>query len=80
MNEKFELEVLTRLAVIENKLDDYKMIKQKAEEAYNMSMQNSESISEINDRSKWLHRTTLGTLITGIASILLIYLKLGIGV
>ena len=29
MEEKFELEVLTRLAVIESKIDDYKLIKEK---------------------------------------------------
>ena len=29
MEEKFEIEVLTRLAVIESKIDDYKNIKEK---------------------------------------------------
>ena len=40
MEQKFETEVLTRLAVIESKLDDYKSIKDKTESAYNLSNNN----------------------------------------
>ena len=41
MEKTFETEVLTRLAVIESKLDDYQNIKEKAEVAYTTSAQNS---------------------------------------
>lgn len=74
MHEKFELEVLTRLAVIESKIDDYKDIKKKTEEAYNLALNNEGSIKEINDRNKWLWRTTLGSLLTGLISIVLTYI------
>lgn len=80
MNEKYELEILTRLAVIESKIDDYKIIKQKSEDAYNLAIKNSESIKDINDRSKWLYRTTIGALITGLIGIIIIILKIGIGI
>ena len=76
MNEKFQLEILTRLAVIESKIDDYKYFKKKSEDAYNLSLSNEESIKEINDRSKWIWRTTVGALITGLISILTVYFKI----
>lgn len=79
MNEKFELEVLTRLAVIENKIDDYKNIRQKSSDAYNLAKKNNEAIKEINDRNKWIIKTTLGSLITGLIGIITLILKVGIG-
>ena len=44
MEKTFETEVLSRLAVIESKLDDYKEIKEKSEIAYNKSINNEEDI------------------------------------
>lgn len=79
MEEKFELEVLTRLAVIENKIDDYKTIKQKSEEAYNIAKKNEESINDIRDRNKWLRRTTIGAIITGLIGLLILFAKIGMG-
>jgi hypothetical protein len=69
MGDKFETEVLTRLAVIESKLDDYKGIKEKAEKAYSLSADNKEEIKAIKDNNKWLFRTTIGAVITGIVGI-----------
>ena len=80
MNEKFELEVLTRLAVIESKIDDYKNIKEKSEEAYNIAKKNEELILEMKDRNKWLWRTAIGSIITGLISFLTLFIKLGIGI
>jgi len=69
MEKTFETEVLTRLAVIESKLDDYQGIKEKAEVAYTISAQNKEDIKAIKDNNKWLFRTTVGAVITGLISI-----------
>lgn len=80
MGEKFELEVLTRLAVIESKIDDYKNTKQRSEKAYNLALKNEESINDIIDRNKWLWRTTIGSLITGIIGLLILFVKVGIGI
>lgn len=59
MEKTFETEVLSRLAVIESKLDDYKGIKEKAEIAYNKSINNEEDIKtnkqeikEVSERVK----------------------------
>lgn len=59
MEKTFETEVLSRLAVIESKLDDYKNIKEKAEFAYNKSINNEEDIKtnkqeikEVSERVK----------------------------
>lgn len=75
----FETEVLTRLAVIESKLDGYQNIKEKAEVAYNTSVQNKEDIKEIQDNNKWLFRTAVGACITSVISIIVMLAKSGIG-
>ena len=65
MEKNFETEVLTRLAVIENKIDDYKTIQQKSDEAYTLSHENKQDIDEINDKIKWISRLIAGAFITG---------------
>lgn len=79
MKDNFETEVLTRLAVIESKLDDYKDIKDKAEKAYTISLDNEKEINELKDKSRWLSRTLIGAILTAIVSIVFIYLKIGLG-
>lgn len=69
MEKSFETEVLTRLTAIETKLDDYKGIKEKAEKAYSLSADNKEEIKQLKDNNKWLFRTTIGAVITGIVGI-----------
>lgn len=63
-------EILTRLAVIESKIDDYKTIRNKAENAENRSLHNEKEIKEIKDNNRWLWRTVIGILITGGMAIL----------
>lgn len=63
MEENFETQVLTRLAVIESKLDDYKKIEDVAYRAYNNSKQNQQDIKEIKDNNQWLKRTIIGEII-----------------
>ena len=77
MGDKFETEVLTRLAVIESKLDDYKGIREKAEKAYSLSADNKEEIKQMKDNNKWLFRTTVGAIITGLISIGMAFFKGG---
>ena len=79
MEKTFETEVLTRLAVIESKLDGYQNIKEKAEVAYNTSVQNKEDIKEIQDNNKWLFTTAVGACITSVISIIVMLAKSGIG-
>ena len=79
MEKDFETEVLTRLAVIESKLDDYKDIKDKAEKAYTISLDNEKEINELKDKNRWLSRTLIGAILTAIVSIVFIYLKIGLG-
>lgn len=80
MEKTFETEVLTRLAVIESKLDGYQNIKEKAEVAYTTAMQNKEEIKEMQDNNKWLFRTAIGACITSVISLIAIFVKIGIGV
>lgn len=79
-NKDFETQVLSRLAVIESKLDDYQNIKSKCDDAYTRSKTNEKDINEINEKLKWISRTVISGLITGIIGILFIIFKLGIGI
>ena len=72
---KFEIEVLTRLTKIETMLEDFKGIEQKATDAYNLSIKNKERLDRIEDNNKWLFRTTVGAVITGLIAIALSFVK-----
>ena len=82
MNEasKFEVEVLTRLAVIESKLDGYKELKGVAYEANNRSVENEKSINELKDKNKWFSRTLIGAIVIEIVATVFLLIKLGLGV
>ena len=80
MDKDFETQVLTRLAVIEIKLDDYKSVRDKTEESYNMAQENKQDIAEINEKIKWITRTIAGAIITGAIGIIFILIQIGIGV
>ena len=80
MEKTFETEVLTRLAVIESKIDDYKTIKERTETSYNRSAENEKEITEIKEKLKWISRTVIGAIITGIVGVVFILIKLGIGI
>ena len=75
MDKNFETEVLTRLAVIESKLDDYKSVKERTDTAYTLATENKEDINEINDKIKWLSRTIVGAIIAGIIGIIFTFIK-----
>lgn len=68
----FEREVLERLTKIETKLDDYKSIKDKADEAHTMAIQNKEDIKEIQDKISWLSKS-IGTVIIGLVISAIVY-------
>ncbi len=80
MEKSFETEVLSRLAVIESKLDGYKDIKKVAYEADNLSKENAEDIKELQDKLKWLSRTTVSAIIAGVVGIVFLLIKIGMGV
>ena len=71
----FEKEVLERLTKIETKLDDYNGIKTKAEDGYTLSKENEKDIEELKDKLKWITRTLVGAIISGIITLLIAYLK-----
>ena len=80
MDKDFETQVLTRLAVIESKLDDYKSVREKTEESYNLTQENKQDIAEINEKIKWITRTIVGAIISGAIGIIFILIQIGIGV
>lgn len=80
METKFETEVLSRLAVIESKLDGYKEIKKITYDNEARTVKNEEDIKELQDKLTWLSRTTAGAIITGVVGIVFIFIKIGLGV
>ena len=80
METKFETEVLSRLAVIESKLDGYKEIKKITYDNEAKTNKNEEDIKELQDKLKWLSRTTAGAIITGVVGLVFIFIKIGLGV
>lgn len=80
IDKNFETQVLTRLAVIESKLDDYKSVRERTDEAFNLAQENKQDINDINDKIKWLTRTIVGAIITGVIGIVFILIQIGIGV
>ena len=74
-NDKFELEVLQRLTKIETMLEGFKVVESKSSEAYNLSMNNKQRLDKIEDNNKWLFRTSIGAVITGLIGIILSFIK-----
>lgn len=87
MEKSFETEVLTRLAVIESKIDDYKTLKEKTDDALNIGHENSnkieyvdERVNDLEDSNKWAFRTSIGAIITSVVGIVFLLIKLGMGI
>lgn len=80
MDRDFETEVLTRLARLETKVDDYNGIKNKVEETRAKAFSNERRIDELEDKIKWLSRTIAGTIIAGGIGIIAILVKIGLGI
>lgn len=71
----FQAKVLSRLAVIESKIDDFRDTKNKADEAHILANQNQKEIKEIKGKIQWITRTIAGAIITGIIAFVFTYLK-----
>lgn len=72
---KFEIEVLTRLTKIETLLRNFEGVEKKVDEAYNLATSNKKRLDLIEDNNKWLFRTTVGAVITGLIAIVLTFIK-----
>ena len=69
-----------RLARIETKLDDWDRIKEKIDEAREIARSNEQRIAKLEDNQKWLARTIGSAIIGGVISIIMIFVKLGMGI
>ena len=56
-------------------LRNFEGVEKKAVEAYNLSLSNKERLDDIEDNNKWLFRTALGAVITGLIAIALSFIK-----
>lgn len=73
-NEKYE-SIITKLTRIETMLEDFNDIKEKTTEAYTLSKSNEKRLDKIEDGNKWLFRTTIGAVLTGLIAIVLNFIK-----
>lgn len=73
--EKWKIDVITKLTKIETILEDFKGVESKAVEAFNLSKDNEKRLNKIEDNNKWLFRTTVGAVLTGIIAIVLSFIK-----
>lgn len=71
MEKSFETEVLTRLAVIESKIDDYKLVKKDSETALNKSINNEERIAKLENTNLWIIRTIAAIIIAAIINLII---------
>lgn len=92
--ENFEIQVLTRLTVIETKLDDYKKIEDICYRAYNNSKENSKDITNLKEkvtslekdvegikeqpRQRWFN--LLGTIISVVVTAIVTFILAKIGI
>lgn len=85
-NEKYKIEILTRLTKIETILESFKKaeessqqalkeVEEKSSEAYSLSKENEKRLDKIEDNNKWLFRTAVGAVITGLIAIALSFIK-----
>lgn len=86
MEKDFETEVLTRLAVIESKLDESKETKDVAFKAYNTTKENTKDIEDLKQRVKAIEEkpakrwdSVVSTIITGVAMAILGFVLAKIG-
>ena len=63
--------VITRLTKIETMLEDFKGIETQATQAYNLSLKNKERLDKIEDNNRWLFRTSVGAVITGLIGVII---------
>ena len=56
-------------------LQDFKGVENKSTEAYNLSLSNKQRLDKIEDTNKWLFRTAVGAVITGLIAIVLSFIK-----
>lgn len=68
-------EILTKLSIIETKIDDYKEVKDKCDNAFHTSEQNKRDIEILNNKITWIIRSILGALISGVIAFIFTLLK-----
>ncbi|MBD5499065.1 MAG: hypothetical protein HDR11_15155 [Lachnospiraceae bacterium] len=87
MEQNFEREVLDRLKTIEVKLDGYGEVKGKVYEnerrlllLENELDDTKQELKEQQEESRWLKRTVIAAIITGVIGIAIALLRAGIGI
>lgn len=87
MEQTFEREVLDRLKTIEIKLDGYGDVKAKVydNERRILLLENDlkdtqNELSKQQDENRWLKRTVIAAIITGIVGIGIAFLRVGVGI
>lgn len=75
---EFEIQVLERLTAIETTLkqQDYKAISEKLNKVENTAVNNEKRLDRIEDNTKWLWRTIVGSIITIVIGVIVAFIKM----
>ena len=77
-NMAFQRQVIERLTAIETtlKMQDYKGVAEKSNEAYELAKQNERDITKMQEKNKWYYTTVIGTVIIYLLNLLLNHIKI----
>ena len=75
---KFQIDVLTRLTAIETLLkeQDYKAVNERLNQAENMANNNKDRLDKIEDNTRWLWRTVGVSIITVVIGSIVAFIKM----
>lgn len=71
MEDKTLQDVVERLVRIETKIDNYESIRDRAEQAYSLAMNNADDLKEVKANNKWAWTFIIGLGITIISYLII---------
>ena len=76
MDNKQDIEI--RLALLEEKVNDYKEVRDSVKELQHIIEHNKERLDKLEDSSKWIFRTALGAIVASIIAVIFHFIDGGI--
>ena len=73
-------DIKIRLAIIEQKLDDYSDIRDTVKKLEHQISQHQEKLDRLEDSSKWIFRTALGAILASIVAIIFHFIDGGLNI
>lgn len=80
MTPQDELDIKIRLAILEQKVDDYLDIRDVVKHLQHISDHNQERLDKLEDSSKYLFRTAIGAILASAIAIIFHFIDGGLGI